>query len=120
MVVEGDMRVAVLQGNVDLSTKWSLAMAAAEDSADLIIWPETAAPCYPRLEKIYGRRLGQTSYNSRAYNLIGGLDVVYYGKDSKTYNSAFQFLPSGQLDNVYHKMKLVPFSEHSPYQDQDP
>ena len=133
MVVEGDMRVAVLQGNVDLSTKWkaetrdynfvlydSLAMAAAEDSVDLIIWPETAAPCYPRLEKIYGRRLGQTAYNSRAYNLIGGLDVVYYGRDSKTYNSAFQFLPSGQLDNVYHKMKLVPFSEHSPYQDQFP
>ena len=71
IVIEGNVRVSLLQGNVDLNTKWkaetrdynfvlydSLAMEAAEDSADLIIWPETAAPCYPRYDRVYGQRLG--------------------------------------------------------------
>ena len=133
MILEGKMNVSLLQGNVDLATKWkgdnreynfflydSLAMAAAEDSADLIIWPETAAPCYPRHELHYSRKLSRTAVGSRAPNLIGGLDVIFNGENRKTYNSAFQYLPDGRLDKVYHKMKLVPFSEHSPYQDEFP
>jgi len=79
--IKGDMRVSLLQGNVDLSTKWkaetrdynfvlydSLASVAAGDSADLIIWPETAAPCYPRHEYHYGRLLGKTAVKSGAPN----------------------------------------------------
>ncbi len=132
-VIRGDMRVSLLQGNVDLSTKWredtrdynfvlydSLASIAGGDSADLIVWPETAAPCYPRQEPHYGMVLGRTAIRSGAPNLIGSLDIEFYGDRRKTYNSAFQYLANGKLDKVYHKMKLVPFSEHSPYQDQFP
>ena len=132
-VIKGDFRVSLLQGNVDLTTKWkddtrdynfvlydSLAAVAGEQEADLIVWPETAAPCYPRHETHYGMLLARTAIKSGASNLIGALDVEFYGERKKSYNSAFQYLPNGAMDNVYHKMKLVPFSEHSPYQDQFP
>lgn len=131
--VDGDIRVSLLQGNVDLETKWqsetrdrnfelydSLASLAADTSADLIIWPETAAPAYPRHEPRYRAMLEAIARKSKAPNLIGALDVVYSGEKRKSYNAAFQFSPDGRIDGVYHKIKLVPFSERSPYQEQVP
>ncbi len=132
-LIDGDIRVSLLQGNVDLETKWqpetrdrnfqlydSLASVAADTSADLIIWPETAAPSYPRHEPRYRIMLSSIAKRSRAPNLIGALDVVYSGDERKSYNAAFQFSADGQIDGVYHKIKLVPFSERSPYQEQIP
>lgn len=126
----GKLRVSLLQGNVDLSTKWkpetrdynfilydSLALLASRDTTDLIIWPETAAPSYPRYEPKYFRMLAATAVKSGVPNLIGTLDVEYVGDLRKSYNSALQFSPNGMLDGAFHKMKLVPFSERSPYQD---
>jgi apolipoprotein N-acyltransferase len=125
--------VALLQGNVDLATKWkgdtrgrnfvlydSLAAIASKDSVDLIIWPETAAPAYPRWESGYLHQLQSTARRSGAVNLIGALDEVHKDGKRRGYNAAFQFSATGQLDGVYHKIKLVPFSERSPYQEQIP
>jgi len=127
---KGDIKIAMLQGNVDLATKWkretrprnfelydSLSQSVADDSVDLIIWPETAAPCYPRVERHYRERLAMTAKNSGTTHLIGALDVIYENKREKAYNAAFQFAADGSIDTVYHKVKLVPFSEHVPYQD---
>ncbi|MCP4706311.1 MAG: apolipoprotein N-acyltransferase [candidate division Zixibacteria bacterium] len=127
---EGDIEITILQGNVDLATKWksetrlrnfelydSLSMTVVDDSVDLIVWPETAAPCYPRVERRYRERLAETARKSGATHLIGALDVVYENKKEKAYNSAFQFSPDGLIDTMYHKVKLVPFSEHVAYQD---
>ena len=127
---QGDIKISLLQGNVDLSTKWksatrmrnfelydSLSQTVAKDSVDLIIWPETAAPCYPRVEWRHRKLLAETAKKSGATHLIGALDVVYENKKEKAYNSAFQFSPDGLIDTAYHKVKLVPFSEHVPYQD---
>jgi apolipoprotein N-acyltransferase len=36
------------------------------------------------------------------------------------YNSAYQFAPDGRLEERYDKVKLVPFSEQVPYQDELP
>jgi len=129
----GDFRVSMLQGNVDLSTKWnpqtrdynfelydSLARVAAEDEPRLIVWPETAAPTYPRQEPGYLRKLYYTAAGSGTPNLVGALDIVYYPDKKKSYNAAFQISPTGRIDAVHHKIELVPFSEHSPYQDYVP
>jgi len=130
---EGDIRVSLLQGNVDLETKWkpetrdlnfvlydSLARSVSDDSVDLIVWPETAAPTYPRHELKYFRMLAETARRSAAPNLVGALDVVASDGKEKSYNSAFQIMPEGYISHVFHKVKLVPFSEHAPYQDYMP
>jgi len=129
----GTFKVALLQGNVALKDKWgretrddnfrlydSLAMEAVDDSVDLIIWPETAAPAYPRLEMKYQHFLSETARRTGIPNLVGGLDAEYFDKKERSFNAAFQFSPSGRIDYYYHKMKLVPFSEHTPYQDYFP
>ncbi|UCD18443.1 MAG: apolipoprotein N-acyltransferase [Candidatus Zixiibacteriota bacterium] len=128
--VPGKYEVALLQGNVELDKKWSpesrdwnftlydsLAMVAAEDSVDLIIWPETSAPSYPRLERKYQQMLSITAQNSGTPNLVGALDAVYHDDRERSYNAAFQFMPDGRLNGYYHKVKLVPFSERAPYQE---
>lgn len=126
----GNFKVALLQGNVDLETKWkpetrprnfvlydSLAQIAVQENVDLIIWPETAAPTYLRNATWYSRAAKETAKKSGTYNLIGSLDVEFDGKTEKSYNSAFQVNPHGTIDAIHHKIKLVPFSEQSPYRD---
>jgi apolipoprotein N-acyltransferase len=130
MVKQGNIKTALLQGNIELDMKWSpetrrsnftiydsLAQIAARDSVDLIVWPETAAPCYPRVEPVYRNMLAATAIKSRAINLVGAMDVECLDTKQKTYNSVFQFLPDGKISGSYNKVKLVPFSEHVPYQD---
>lgn len=129
----GTFKVALLQGNVSLKEKWgrdtrdnnfrlydSLATEAADDSVDLIIWPETAAPAYPRVEMKYQFLLREAVLKTKVPHLIGGLDVEYVDRSERSYNSAFQFSPDGRIEQYYHKIKLVPFSEHTPYQDYFP
>ncbi len=127
---KGDFKVSLLQGNVDLETKWSsdtrdynfmlydsMAQAAAADSVDLMVWPETAAPCYPRLEPKYKKLIANTAIQSRAYQLVGAMEIAKSHGTERTFNSAFQFSPDGNMSPAYNKVKLVPFSEHVPYQD---
>jgi apolipoprotein N-acyltransferase len=130
---KGNYRVALLQGNVDLETKWtyatrdynfelydSLAAKTADESPGLIIWPETAAPCYPRLEPKYANWIGNTAKKTGAYHLVGALEMGESDGKKRSFNSAFQFSPDGRMSAAYNKVKLVPFSEHVPYQDYFP
>jgi len=128
---EGDIRVAMIQGNVPLDIKWSpetrmwnfdlydsmAVAAAADDSLDLTVWPETAAPTYPHHERQYRKRLLETAMKTGTAQLVGALDVHYDKGKEKTFNAAFQINGDGTLGQGYHKVKLVPFSEHVPYQD---
>lgn len=127
----GKIRIAMLQGDVPLETKWkpetrmynfdlydSLAIdAARNDTLDLIVWPETGAPAYPRQERRYRYRIMSTAMRSHTSQIVGALDIEYEGTKEMGYNAAFQFDTNGVIDGVYHKVKLVPFSEHVPYQD---
>ncbi|MFH2037760.1 MAG: apolipoprotein N-acyltransferase [Candidatus Zixiibacteriota bacterium] len=130
---DGNIRISLLQGDVDLSTKWqsetrtrnftlydSLAVEASKEDPGLIIWPETAAPAYPNYELGYLRMLQQTARRSGASNIFGALDQEQNDGKRKSYNSAFQISELGEKNGVYHKIKLVPFSERSPYQEEIP
>ena len=99
---------------------------------ELIIWPETAYP-----NSIYSQAVLETPENipiiirkvmeeTEAELFIGGYDINpnYHQKSfEKEYNTAFHFVNDTinneklfpRLDNVYHKIKLIPFGETLPF-----
>lgn len=129
----GDFRLALLQGSVPLEEKWSdgnefhsidiydsLTRAAADSSIALYVWPETAAPCYLSHDRTCRQRVAAVARRSAGYHLVGSLAARYHGAEQSYYNSCFQIAPSGRVEQSYDKVKLVPFSEQVPYQDQLP
>lgn len=130
--LQADLKVAVLQGNVPNEQKWQsgsidhnfriyqeLTEAAAADSAKLAIWPETAAPCYLNREPGYQRWVASIASETEVDILTGALFLDWHAEqDNRYYNSAYHFTPQGMSQRVYHKIKLVPFSEHIPYEEQ--
>ncbi|MEW6051269.1 MAG: apolipoprotein N-acyltransferase [Candidatus Zixiibacteriota bacterium] len=130
---QGRYGVALLQGSVPLDIKWelenegysvklydSLAQTVADSSIKLQVWPESAAPCYLSIDQYCRRMVGETARKTRALHLVGGLRKDVVGKVQHHYNSCFLFEPSGRMGAHYDKMKLVPFSETVPYQDNMP
>ena len=123
----GPVRVALLQGDIDLETKWdprqrelnlriydSLATGAAP--ADLLVWPETAAPAYLRSDVRFLQMVAHTAEQVGCPMLVGTLDFTHLkGNEYETFNSAIQFDPDGTFRSPYHKQKLVPFAEAVPY-----
>ena len=124
-----EIKVALLQGNMEPKIKWDdrfldyniqtymdMSKKAAQEQVDLIIWPETAAPCYLAAESLYLARVQETCDELNVPLLVGTNDygVTPEGK-LRYYNSAFLFTPHGGYPQVYNKIHLVPFSEKIPY-----
>jgi apolipoprotein N-acyltransferase len=127
--VAGTLDVALLQGSVPLDVKWSegneehsfrlydsLTRSVADSSVKLYIWPETSAPCYLTHDPDCRKRVSDIVRSSGAYHLVGALAKEYRREKLWYYNSCFQVNPSGLIEQRYDKVKLVPFSEHVPYQ----
>ncbi|KAA3637284.1 MAG: apolipoprotein N-acyltransferase [Calditrichaeota bacterium] len=128
--IEGDTDVVLLQGSVPIDVKWkqgnamhsfnlydSLANSAADTTkTKLFVWPETSAPTYLTHNKGYESIIAQTARTSHGYHLVGALGASSDVKAQYHYNSAYLFNPDGILEERYDKLKLVPFSEHVPYQ----
>ena len=128
----GPISVALLQGSVDIETKWdpnrkdynfqlydSLALAAPK--VDLLVWPETAAPAYLLGNYRYTRMVAQTAQKTHTPMLVGMLDFNYLGDTTYEYfNAAVQFDADGRYREPYHKNKLVPFAETVAYGDYVP
>lgn len=130
---EGTLDVALLQGSVPLEVKWakgneehsfrlydSLTQSVADSSIKLYIWPETSAPCYLTHNADCRELVGDIVRKSHGYHLVGALGARYINGKQRYYNSCYQVNPSGQIEQQYDKVKLVPFSEHVPYQDHLP
>jgi len=128
--VQGTHSIAILQGSVPLEEKWetanegyslrlydSLAHTVDDTSVQLYIWPETAAPTYLSHSMRDRRTVGRTARSTDAYHLIGALGASLKDGTQRHHNSCYQVDPSGVVDGRYDKVKLVPFSEHVPYQD---
>ncbi|MBI2081145.1 MAG: apolipoprotein N-acyltransferase [candidate division NC10 bacterium] len=120
------LRVGVVQGNIEQALKWSpaaldltldtysrLSAQAAAAGADLIVWPETAAPLLLRHDPVrlaYVRALAQSLGRPV---LVGAPDRAA-GEPIRLQNSAMLFGPDGRLLAKYDKMHLVPFGEYVP------
>jgi apolipoprotein N-acyltransferase len=141
------IRVGLIQPNINPWDKWEtgdlnsflnlyldLSQKAAENGAELLIWPETAMPVYLMsgghqsiVDSIY-RFLEQKNI----YLLTGMPDLQYYNKENHpddakynedgdfyytTYNAVLLLSPRSRELQRYGKSKLVPFGEKVPYAD---
>ena len=125
------MRVALVQPNLTFAQKWGpeglnrsidrlaeLSLAAARQEPDLVVWPETALPCYLLTHADCRQRVGAL-VDTMAVPLLTGASAYDYAS-RQPYNAAFFLQPRRQNIQSYAKMHLVPFGERTPYRDRIP
>ncbi len=131
---EEKLGVSLIQGNIDPYRKWTpsfvdsnfviyerLTQQAADAHPDLLIWPETAAPCFLRQRYRYLKQV-KAIVDSLGIPLLTGAPDYERLDDGTTriYNAALFIRPHSWVLDCYYKMKLVPFSERVPLSDQFP
>lgn len=121
-----EVKVAIAQGGIDQSEKWDpenqvatleiygeLTRTARDAGAQVIVWPETAAPF------IYGWEAG-LSRRLEAIAVRGGIPILFGAPwydpagGGKFYNSVFRMDARGVVLGRYDKRHLVPFGEYIP------
>jgi apolipoprotein N-acyltransferase len=147
---EKDLRVTIIQPNIDPYAKWRGSPSqilrtyeketyrALDHKADLVVWPETAIPFYLLLPPFnFYREELQTFIDTTGISLMSGLPLARYYSDSNNakpsshydefmhqyydaYNGAVLFLPHSDSYQTYGKIILVPFAERLPYADAIP
>lgn len=118
------VKFAAVQGNIDSSEKWSVSsldktlyvyrkytIEAAEDGAQVILWPETAIPY--DLFNDYDLELYVSTLAIDAQSTL--LVSTFTDGDEGYYNSLIEVKPDGSFgDVIYNKQRLVPFGEFVP------
>lgn len=121
-------RVALIQGNIDQSIKWSPAFqnetiniysslsrqAARRGPLDLVIWPESAAPFFFQEPSPAAEQIRQVSRDLKVSLLFGSPAVEIRNGRPAYLNSAFLLDRNGDLLGRSDKMHLVPFGEYVP------
>ena len=121
-------KVALVQGNIDQAQKWDprfqmqttvkyrqLSLEPPAKSADLIVWPETAAPFYFLADPILTQMVMEGIKRTHAYFVIGSPSYASENRERLIYhNSAYLISPQGELQGKYDKVHLVPFGEYVP------
>jgi apolipoprotein N-acyltransferase len=135
-------RVALIQQNSDprkheyretLSTLMRLTDEALAENPDIVVWSETAfVPNIRRWSEEDPRRYTLARLVERFLDYQAGvgnylvtgnddyqrvLDDEGEEVDRLNYNAAVFFGPDGERLETYHKIRLVPFTEHFPYED---
>jgi apolipoprotein N-acyltransferase len=134
------MKIAVVQGNIEQDQKWSPAMRLATvdtythlseqaiDEGDgapvLLVWPETALP-FLISDNPYFLRLKNVLLKKHKIWLLSGAPFYKTAEDRnskqarevESYNSAYLFTPEGKIGGRYDKQHLVPFGEYVPLSD---
>lgn len=122
------LRVALIQGNIDQSVKWSPAFrektlaiysdlsrqAASRGPLDLIVWPESAAPFFFQDESPASNQIRQLARELKVALLFGSPAVEIRNGRPAYLNSAFLLDYNGNLLGRSDKMHLVPFGEYVP------
>ena len=124
---EGEkVRIACAQGNISASNKWTAETLketedvfwkqtrdAAEQGAQIVLWPETAIPLNitSGLYARYDEKCCELSKETQTYIIVG----AYSDDGEKSYNSLICYTPDGErFETVYNKRRLVPFGEFGP------
>ena len=121
------IKVACIQGNISSAEKWDsssitktltnyqrLTEDAANQGAELVIWPETAFP-YDIGEGGYSAYSDYFASLSNKYDIYIMVGAYVSDEDDNLLNSLICFTPDGEvLDDVYSKRHLVPFGEYVP------
>lgn len=125
MESKNSLRVAAIQGNVSSQEKWTeesrertlsvyreYTLAAADEGADIVVWPETALPYTVTESNSIGRYCSSLARQANVTILVGAFTENESGEQ---YNSMLCVLPDGSFhETVYSKQRLVPFGEYVP------
>ncbi|MFH1762070.1 MAG: apolipoprotein N-acyltransferase, partial [bacterium] len=128
----GSVSIGIVQGNMDLNRDaWDPAFVDSvfniyrdsteklvKSGVDLVIWPETAMPCYIMRRWKYRKAIIQLADRNNTPIIFGSLDAERNENSSHGYdfyNSAFYAEPNTSSLKKYDKIKLVPFSERLPF-----
>ena len=118
------VRAAAIQVNSSSHDKWQAdhldviidtleeySVAAAEEGATLIVWPETVFPYRPLVNVRINRFITELAAHLDATIVVGG----FVDGDELDENSLIFVHPDGSIDEtVYSKRHLVPFGEYVP------
>lgn len=123
----GDVPVAVVQGNVDLGSRWRQELygqnledylrqtqdAARREPARVVFWPENAVTFFLEDEPLYRYAIGHVLGPLGAQLVTGGPHAER-GPPQRFYNSAFLLGSDGEVVARYDKRVLMPFAEYYP------
>jgi apolipoprotein N-acyltransferase len=120
-----EVKVAIAQGGIDQSVKWApenqlatlgiygeLTRTARDAGAQVVVWPETAAPFFYGWEAGLSRRVEDIAVSGGIPILFGA--PWYDPAGGEFYNSVFQMDARGVVLGRYDKRHLVPFGEYIP------
>lgn len=122
------LRVALIQGNIDQSVKWSPAFrqetldiyhslsrqALSRGPVDLVIWPESAAPFFFQEPGPFSDQIRRLSRELKVALLFGSPAVELRDGKPAYLNSTFLLDRNGNLLGRSDKTHLVPFGEYVP------
>ncbi|MDK9717978.1 MAG: apolipoprotein N-acyltransferase, partial [Trichlorobacter sp.] len=122
------LKVALIQGNIDQAVKWSPAFreatldiytnlsrqAVAQQAADLLVWPESAAPFFFQENSPSSDRIRNLSRELKANLLFGSPAAELRSGNYTNLNSAYLIGADGSEIGRADKMHLVPFGEYVP------
>jgi len=128
---EKKYKIAVLQGNINESIKqrqsnnkyWkqvsniyiNLIREASKEKPDLIVLPESALPFDFLKDSIMKDYFLQKTKNIKIPMLIGFDTLDFNSKPPKLFNTVILLDKDKNIVGIYHKVKLVPFGEYTPF-----
>jgi apolipoprotein N-acyltransferase len=134
-----NLRVAVVQANIEQAKKWDKKYAAmimetyeelthnaSQEKPALIVWPETATPKAINLDRNVLVKVWQIAQNASVPLLLGSSQQRKFEENKtkilKYQNSAFLLQPMERsaLPQRYDKIRLLPFGEYLPLKDNIP
>jgi len=123
-------RVGIIQASISQDVKWTRELlrqhfdahlelsrrALAQDSPDLILWPEASVPVSLEGQAEYAEAIAALAEQSGAIFVVGGIGLRWHADDDgyDVFNSAFAVDPERGLVDRYDKTHLVPFGEYVP------
>lgn len=119
---------AAAQGNISSKEKWDtgvdtrqmlkdvygeLTEKAAQDGAQIVVWPETALPITLFEHEDFVNYLSDLAKKNEITIITSAFTIDETGE--KKYNSIIEVKPDGSFgEAIYSKQKLVPFGEYVP------
>lgn len=126
-VRERQLKVALIQGNIDQGVKWdpayqektidiyhALSLQAGQGAPELLIWPEAATPFYFQEPSALSAKVRQIPRETSAHLLLGSPAYEVVNRQYQYLNSAFLLDPQGEILGRSDKVHLVPFGEYVP------
>lgn len=123
----GTVSLGLIQGNIDQAVKWDdayrdrtiriygeLSREASRRGAEIVLWPETAAPLFFQDVDDNHREILSLARESGVFLLFGSPSYTIVEGKQFLLNSAWLLSPEGSIVGRYDKTHLVPFGEYVP------